>query len=773
MSIKYEIEARYYLPLLRILFVLYSLSIGYFSYQVAVDQFLFSGLILAYVGLIVLFSPLYFSLFHLNMPFAAKVAAHVGSLLFLNLVLFAVPEELALGYIIAFILSLVIGFDPWLVKSPCRIPLSGLVLLSFFVYIFLQQSQRTVDQLERDVHYIGFLLISFIGMVSYFQRKKTFEYETGLQLKLQELDQTLNSSESAMIVYDGDGQVVRFNQVALDILEVNADELKKTTAQANHWKTLHPDGTPFELEDYPVYRAFKFNQVSRGITMGLQLQNGKRKWLRIQALPFSLNQHQRKIMVSFTEITEIIEANEITSGFYVEGAHGMGVLSSNLKFVNYNHTLGAKFNASKDKLIYDFLVTEDILYFEDALSEARQNRVGQCYLRWVGDLTKIINVDIYIYWSQKSNQFFIQVHDVTELRSLYVRQKTIMDALDRTTMLTVVDLEGRIIEANQKFFQTIGYGPDEVIGQTHAFLKSDLHNEEFYAKMWTQLRKGQIWTGEVANRTKAGHVFWSYSTISPSFDDLGHATGFIELGQDITVLKMAQAQAVQAGKMATLGEMASGVAHEINNPLAVISGRVALMKKRFGGESEAEKKSLIDLDKIETQVGRITKIVNGLRTFARSSAKDPKVPNSMKKIVEDSVELVVERYLKSEVLLEVVPFEDVEVSCRQIEISQVLVNLLNNAFDAVSSLEVKWIKLSIETDQTKLQIRVTDSGEGIPPEVVEKIMHPFFTTKEIGKGTGLGLSISKGIIEDHGGTIDYNPQSANTQFVIHLPRYSQ
>lgn len=773
MSIKYEIEQRYFLPLLRILFVLYFVSVGYFTYQLSVGQFLFLGVVLAYIGLIALFLPLYIRQLKLSMSFCYRVVSYFIALVFLNVILFLVPEELALGYVATFILSLVIGFDPWLVKSKLRLPLSALVLLSFLVYIIIQQNLKDVEPLERDVHYIGFLLVSFMGMVSYFQRRKTFDYEMGLQLKLQELDQTINSSESAMIVYDGQGEVVRFNQVALNILEVSAEEMYRSNVHSDHWKTLHPDGTPFLMEDYPVYRAFKFDKASRGIILGLQLPLGKRKWLRVQATPYKLSNSQRQIMVSFTEITDIIEANEITSGFYIEGAHGMGVLSSHLQIINCNHALVSKFNVAKEKLIYDYIVTEDILYFEDALSEARQKRIGHCYLRWVGEPGKIINVDVYIYWSQKSNQFFIQVHDVTELRSLYVRQKTIMDALDRTTMLSVVDLEGRIIEGNHKFFQTIGYGPDEILGQTHTFLKSDLNNEELYAKMWTQLRKGQIWTGELANRTKAGHVFWSYSTISPSFDDLGHAVGFIELGQDITALKMAQAQAVQAGKMATLGEMASGVAHEINNPLAVISGRVSLMKKRYGGETDVEKKTMIDLDKIEIQVGRITKIVNGLRTFARSSAKDPKVPNSMRKIVEDSVELVVERYLKSEVQIEVVPFEDIEVSCRQIEISQVLVNLLNNAFDAISNLEVKWIRLSIECDQSKLKIKVTDSGEGIDPEVVDKIMNPFFTTKEIGKGTGLGLSISKGIIEDHGGTIEYNPDSSNTQFVINLPRYNQ
>lgn len=101
---------------------------------------------------------------------------------------------------------------------------------------------------------------------------------------------------------------------------------------------------------------------------------------------------------------------------------------------------------------------------------------------------------------------------------------------------------------------------------------------------------------------------------------------------------------------------------------------------------------------------------------------------------------------------------------------QVLVNLINNAYDAVCELPERWVKVCISRDIELVSIAITDSGQGIPLDVVQRIFEPFFTTKEVGKGTGLGLSVSHGIIKRHGGEFWYDMDSPNTRFVIHLPQ---
>ena len=114
--------------------------------------------------------------------------------------------------------------------------------------------------------------------------------------------------------------------------------------------------------------------------------------------------------------------------------------------------------------------------------------------------------------------------------------------------------------------------------------------------------------------------------------------------------------------------------------------------------------------------------------------------------------------------------EEIEIECRLIQIEQVLLNLLNNSFDAIADLEEKWIRVDVEAEDHFVNIKVVDSGKGIPAEASEKIMMPFFTTKEVGKGTGLGLSISSGILKSHGGELSLDRNAANTTFVIRVPR---
>ncbi len=224
-----------------------------------------------------------------------------------------------------------------------------------------------------------------------------------------------------------------------------------------------------------------------------------------------------------------------------------------------------------------------------------------------------------------------------------------------------------------------------------------------------------------------------------------------------------------ASKLATLGEMAGEIAHEINNPLTVICGKVDQMKRKIEAGTIDVEKIKEGLILIKTTSARITKIIKGLRSFSRNSENDPMVPTSIRAMIEDTLVLCKERFSSSFVEL-IVEFEgDVTVECRPSQISQVVMNLLGNAHDAIEKNPEKWVKLRVTYDDRLVRIAVTDCGKGIPPEILEKIMQPYFTTKELGKGTGLGLSISKGIIESHAGKFYYDSESPNTSFVIEIP----
>ena len=227
--------------------------------------------------------------------------------------------------------------------------------------------------------------------------------------------------------------------------------------------------------------------------------------------------------------------------------------------------------------------------------------------------------------------------------------------------------------------------------------------------------------------------------------------------------------ALQSAKLSSLGQMAGGIAHEINNPLTIIKATASRMR-RLKTSEENEKILNDSIEKINSTVERIAKIIKGLRNFSRDSYNDPTLPTSLKKIIDETLVLCAEAFRHNDVQITVLPFEDVIVDAREVQIEQVFLNLFNNAYDAIAETPMKWIKIKVLVDQTHVKIMVIDSGPRIKDSVAEMMLEPFFTTKEIGKGTGLGLSISKGIIEAHNGQLYYDKNYPNTCFVVELPR---
>lgn len=143
----------------------------------------------------------------------------------------------------------------------------------------------------------------------------------------------------------------------------------------------------------------------------------------------------------------------------------------------------------------------------------------------------------------------------------------------------------------------------------------------------------------------------------------------------------------------------------------------------------------------------------------------------MKKIVDNALELCQEKLKNNSIYLKVNIPEEIEVSCKEIQISQVIMNLISNSINAINAREEKWINIDSEIIDNTVRIKVIDSGNKIPEHIASKLMQPFFTTKEPGKGTGIGISISKGIIESHRGKFYLDQQAEHTTFVIELKQY--
>lgn len=236
-------------------------------------------------------------------------------------------------------------------------------------------------------------------------------------------------------------------------------------------------------------------------------------------------------------------------------------------------------------------------------------------------------------------------------------------------------------------------------------------------------------------------------------------------------LESSRKQLIHSTKMSALGEMAAGVAHEINNPLAVINSRSRHIQRVLTSNPQKIDSAIEFAKIIETSSERIDTIVRSLKSFSRSGERDPFELCKIKDLLKDTLTLCEERFTLNGVQLRIETSSDnLEFEGRSVQISQVLLNLLNNAYDAIAALPMKWIKISTEDLGHQIKISVTDSGSGIPAAIKEKIMQPFFTTKEIGKGTGLGLSVSSGIIQEHAGTLTIDETCPNTCFVVILPK---
>lgn len=239
------------------------------------------------------------------------------------------------------------------------------------------------------------------------------------------------------------------------------------------------------------------------------------------------------------------------------------------------------------------------------------------------------------------------------------------------------------------------------------------------------------------------------------------------------VLDAQRAQMIAASKLTSLGEMAGGLAHEINSPLNIIQARASDLQET------AETSEAVDSGTVVKATGsilrtseRIMRVVRGLRIFARDGRADPFEQISLQAILDDTLSLCRERFADCGIQIEVSGLDrDLTLECQRVQVSQVLLNLLNNAFDAVQLLPNKWVRIVVSEENDRVSIAITDSGHGIPREIAEKAMQPFFTTKSVGKGTGLGLSISKGIAEAHRGQLWIDARSPNTRIVLSLPRH--
>lgn len=264
-------------------------------------------------------------------------------------------------------------------------------------------------------------------------------------------------------------------------------------------------------------------------------------------------------------------------------------------------------------------------------------------------------------------------------------------------------------------------------------------------------------------------------------DAIAHGVNVLsgELLYRLRELQAAQSSLIQAGKLAALGEISAGIAHELNNPLMIISGHLELMRTAVQRPPEfaadfTELESYVQ--KMERNLGRMRLIIRHIMEFARES-KPVKQPAQLNEVIKKSFVLINEQLRLKNIDVDLDLGSSVIAEADESQLEQVFINLVSNARDAIIEAHGEAggrIRVSSKAvSGSQLEIEISDNGIGMTDEIKSKIFNPFFTTKPPGKGTGLGLSISHGIVQDHGGTIScVSERGKGTVFHIHLPRYN-
>jgi C4-dicarboxylate-specific signal transduction histidine kinase len=258
----------------------------------------------------------------------------------------------------------------------------------------------------------------------------------------------------------------------------------------------------------------------------------------------------------------------------------------------------------------------------------------------------------------------------------------------------------------------------------------------------TNLREKLDTETEYQTLGPAGEIRWRRAIHRVLLNSQGGVDKVAGIVQDVTERKRAEllieeqrARAITAPKLSSLGEMSSGIAHEINNPVAIIHGKARSLRIRALEGSLTPAEVVTFSEKIEASAMRIAKIVQSLRIFARDGRSDPFEPASLKKIVFDTLELCLERFKQNGIEVRIPPIDEtLQIEVREVQIGQVLLNLLNNSFDAIESLPERWTELRVEELGESVRIRLTDSGAGIPASAREKIFNPSSPPKSWAKG---------------------------------------
>lgn len=329
------------------------------------------------------------------------------------------------------------------------------------------------------------------------------------------------------------------------------------------------------------------------------------------------------------------------------------------------------------------------------------------------------------------------------------------------------DPEGKTVYSNAKCQLILELSEENLMGEGWARALHPENRDNVYREWFDCVHRCEAFSKEIKLLTLQGNVKWIYCHSSVIRSDGGHVLGYVGTVEDITERRKMEDLLRRADKMSAVGQLAAGVAHEINNPLGVILGFAQAIAHRL----QPNDALTMPLQSIAREAVRCKNLVQDLLTFSRVSKAD-REPLDINQTIESALSLV----MAQAKIVKVEIKKDFQTGLPRVlgnanQLQQVIINLANNALDAMKGAGTLTVQTNLlqNGNLSWVLLKIVDSGPGIPPEVLPRIFEPFFTTKPIGQGTGLGLSLVHEIIKKHSGIVDVQTQTGRTEFCIKLP----
>jgi PAS domain S-box-containing protein len=424
------------------------------------------------------------------------------------------------------------------------------------------------------------------------------------------------------------------------------------------------------------------------------------------------------------------------------------------------------------KEIWELGFLRDVIASKDAFAELQQRgyvRYEDIPLKTATGRRLDVEFVSNVYKVDRRKVIQCNIRDITKHKriekELILRGQILAKLAEGVSIIRLSDLV--IVYSNPKFDEMFGYDRDELIGQRINALNAPGKPgpEEVVEEILKYLKESNEWHGEIHHVRKDGTLFWCQVSIT-TFEHTVHGKVAVSIHEDITERKQMEEQLIIADRLASIGELASGIAHEINNPL---TGIIGLSELVLDADVPAEVRN--DLETINSEARRTAAIVHGLLTFARKHSQE-KQPADINEIISQVLQLRAyeQKVNNINVVTQFAP-KLPEIMADGLQLQQVFINIIVNSEYFMTEAHGRGT-LTISTERVDDIVRISfvDDGPGISEENLEHVFDPFFTTKEVGRGTGLGLSICHGIVTGYGGRIYAESESGQgATFIVELP----